>query len=377
MPTDTSWLSIGATCAASLQHNSEGVLHLKAVVIHAARDLRIEEVAKPIPGPGQVVCRVAAAGICGSDIEIYHGSMPYIDMGMLTFPWTPGHEWSGLVDTVGAGVADLKPGDRVTGECSVPCGGCAACLSGQYHCCANRTEVGLVGAYPGAFAEYILMPAAQIVRIPNGVSLREAAMTEPVGVTMHGLDHLSIRPGENVVVLGDGTIGLLAAQMALASGASPVVLVGEQPQRMAIGLKTGLKHVVNTNDPHSRDQILAALDGRADYVVEATGNPRLFDFAASLIKMGGKLLVISFYPVNELCFNFMNFAANEIQICTTFSAVNCFPRVLRLMAGKKIDVLPLQSAYYTLAQAAQAFEDTDAKRTSGVKTLIVDHEILD
>ncbi len=350
---------------------------MKAVVIRAPKDIRIEEVTKPAVEPGHVVCQVAAAGICGSDIEIYRGTMPYLNMGMMSFPCTPGHEWSGIVESVGEGVTHLKPGDRVTGECSVPCGTCEACLSGNYHCCANRTEVGLVGRYSGAFAEYILMPAAQAIKIPDGVSLREAAMTEPAGVTMHGLDHVSIRPGEKVVVMGDGAIGLLAAQMALASGAAPVVLVGRHANHLQTARETGITHVVNAHDADARDQILAALDGRTDYLVEATGNPKVFDFASGLIKLGGKMVVVSFYPVDELSFNFMNFVANEIQICTSFSAVNCFPRVLRLMESKKIDVLPLQSESYTLEHAKQAFEDTELKRTSGVKTLIVNEAILD
>lgn len=351
---------------------------MKAVVIHAPKDLRLEEVPKPVPGSGQVVCKVAAAGICGSDIEIYHGTMPYFDMGMLSYPWIPGHEWSGVVDSIGPDVTNLKPGDRVVGECSVPCSTCTACLAGSYHLCENRTEVGITGRFPGAFAEFILMPAAQTIKVPDGVSLREAAMTEPAGVTMHGLDHLQVGPGEKLVVMGDGTIGLLAAQMALASGASPVILLGEQPHRMEIARQTGVQNIIDRRAPDARDQILAALGGsRTDYLVEATGNPQALDFASSIIRMGGKCLIISFYPVKQLCFNFMNFAANEIHLFTTISAVNCFPRVLRLMETGRVSVLPLQSSYYTLDQALQAFEDTAHRRTNGVKTLIVNHDILD
>ena len=351
---------------------------MKAVVIHGPNDLRIEEVPKPVPGPGEVVCKVAAAGICATDIEIYHGDMPYFEMGMLDYPWTPGHEWSGIVDTVGEGVTDLKPGDRVAGECSIPCNRCGPCLEGNYHLCLNRTEVGITGRFPGAFAEYVRMPAAQTVRLPDTVSLREAAMTEPAGVTVHGLEHLRIRPGEKVVVMGDGTIGLLAAQVAMASGATPVVLVGDVEERMDIARRVGVQHIVGRHAPDVKAEIFAALDGtKTDYLVEATGNPTVLDFASGLIKMGGKCLVISFYPVNELTFNFNNFVANEIHILTTISAVNTFPRVHRLMESGRIQVLPLQGPYYTLDRAGEAFEDVAHRRTSGVKTLIVNTEILD
>ena len=351
---------------------------MKAVVIRGPNDLRIEEVSKPAPGPGEVVCQVAAAGICATDIEIYHGQMPYFEMGMLSFPWTPGHEWSGVVESVGEGVTHLKPGDRVVGECSIPCGRCEPCYQGSYHLCLNRTEVGITGRFPGAFAEYVLMPAAQTMKVPDNVSLREAAMTEPAGVAVHGLDHLKIKPGETVVVLGDGTIGLLAAQVAVASGGSPVVLLGDLEYRMKIARQVGLKHIISRHEMDAGAKIIAALGGtKTDYLIEATGNPNVLDFASSLIKMGGKCLVISFYPTNQLTFNFNNFVANEIHMLTTISAVNCYPRVLDLMQSKRINVLPMQSPYYTLDRARDAFEDVAHRRTGGVKTLIVNEKILD
>lgn len=350
---------------------------MKAVVIHGPHDLRVDEVPKPVPRTGEVVCKVAAAGICGTDTEIYHGTMPYLEMGYLEYPWTPGHEWSGVVDSVGEGVTSLKPGDRVTGECSIPCSTCPACLRGDYHLCETRTEVGLTGRYQGAFAEYILMPAPQCVRVPDGVTLREAAMTEPSGVAVHAVDLLNLKPGEKTVVLGDGTIGQLAAQVARAAGASPLVVLGSRDHRMKILKETGIDHVISRHDPNAADEILEVLGGKADCVMEATGNPEVMDFIAGLIRMGGHVVVVSFFPTNEVTFNFNNYIANAIQIHTLIAAVNRYPRVLRMMDAKLLKVLPLQSEYYTLDQAKQAFDDTANKKTSGVKTLIVNEEVLD
>jgi len=350
---------------------------VKAVVIHGIHDLRIDEVPRPEPGPGEVVCKVAAAGICGTDIEIYHGTMAYIEMGMLEYPWTPGHEWSGVVDTIGEGVTSLKPGDRVVGECSVSCNSCPACVRGDYHLCETRTEIGLTGRYPGAFAEYVRMPAASCIKIPAGVKLQEAGMTEPAAVAVHAVDLLGVMPGEKVVVLGDGTIGQLAAQVAKAAGASPLVVVGSRDHRIKILKEVGIEHVVNRHDADVVEQVLAILGGKADHVVEATGNPQVMDAIPSLIRMGGQVVVVSFFPSNEVTFNFNNFIANEVQIHTMIAGVNRFPRTLRLMASGLLKVLPLESEYYTLEQAAQAFEDTANKKTSGVKTLIVNKALLD
>jgi len=350
---------------------------LKAVVIYGPHDLRVEEVSKPDPGPGEVVCKVAAVGICGTDTEILDGTMVYLHMGMLSYPWTPGHEWSGVVESVGAGVTSLKPGDRVTGECSIPCGVCEGCRRGDYHLCETRTEVGLTGRYRGAFAEYILMPASACIKVPDGVSLREAAMTEPAGVSVHAIDLANVRPGEKVAVLGDGTIGQLAAQVARAAGAAPVVMLGSREHRMNIAKRVGLERVVNYHDTNPVEQMLSALGGKADHVIEATGNPAVMDFIPNVVRMGGHVVVVSFFPSNQVTFNFNNFIANEIQVLTMIAGVNRFPRVLSLMNAKLLNVLPLQSEYYTLEQAKQAFEDTANRRTSGVKTLIVNKDVLD
>jgi 2-desacetyl-2-hydroxyethyl bacteriochlorophyllide A dehydrogenase len=350
---------------------------LKAVVIHGPHDLRIDEVPDPVPGAGEVVCRVAAAGICGTDTEILEGTMAYLHMGMLNYPWTPGHEWSGVVETLGDGVTSLKAGDRVTGECSIPCGTCVACRRGDYHLCDPRTEVGLTGRFPGAFAERIRIPASGCFKVPAAVSLREAAMTEPSGVSVHAVDLVNVRPGEKVLVLGDGTIGQLAAQVAKAAGAAPVVMLGSREHRMKMARKVGIEHVVNRHDSHAPGQILAALGGKADHVIEATGNPKVMDTIPELVRMGGHVVVVSFFPSNEITFNFNNYIANEIQIFTMIAGVNRFARVLSMMGSKLLNVLPLQSEYYTLDEAKKAFEDTANRKTSGVKTLVVNRDVLD
>ncbi len=150
---------------------------------------------KPEPGRDEVVCKVAAVGICGTDIEIYRGTMTYFRMGILSYPWTSGHEWAGIVDAVGEGVTQFKVGDRVTSETTAPCGKCEACRSGRPQMCWPRNEVGCTGRYPGAFADYVRVPTNIVYEVPEGVSLQEASMTEPAGVSMHGIELMRIDPG--------------------------------------------------------------------------------------------------------------------------------------------------------------------------------------
>jgi L-iditol 2-dehydrogenase len=350
---------------------------MKAVVLHAPEDLRIDEVATPTAGPGEVVVRVAATGICGTDLEIYYGVLPFFKMGLLSYPWTPGHEWSGVVDHAGPGVTDFKPGDRVTGEVSIACNACEACLAGNYNLCSNRTEIGCTGRYPGAFAEYLRIPARHTIHLPDGLSLREAAMTEPAGIAMHGLDLLKPRPGQKMVVLGDGAIGLMTAQIARASGASPVVLVGSHGFKLDLARRVGIQHVVSRHEPDARDRVLTALGGKADYVVEASGNAQALNFVTGVVKPGGAMLGLGVYPVDEVTFNLNHFVTNEVQLIMSVSSMQCFPRVLRLMLDGRVQAQPLLGEEYPFEQAREAFQAVAQKRTRGVKTLVVHPGVVD
>ena len=231
---------------------------------------------------------------------------------------------------------------------------------------------------PGGFADYILMPASQTIKLPENVTLREAAMTEPASVTVHGLDHVRIRPGERGIVMGDGTIGLLAAQVAKASGASQIVLLGSHESKMEIARKLGIDVTVNRHDPEAKPKVLEALGRtKADFLVEATGNPKALDIASGLIRMCGRCLMLSYYPTNEVTLNINNFIANEVHLLSSFSGVNCFGRVLALMGKKHIQTLPLQGPFYPFERVKAAFEDVAHKKTQGVKTLVVHEDILD
>ena len=273
---------------------------MKAVIFHGPSDARIEEVPKPTPGSGEVVCKVAAVGVCGTDIEVYRGTMTYFRMGILSYPWTSGHEWSGIVDTVGEGVTQLKPGDRVTSEVTVPCGRCEACRSGRPQMCWPRTEVGCTGRYRGAFADYIRVPTHILYKVPDGVSLREAAMTEPAGVSLHGIDLMRIDPGERILVIGDGPIGVLAAQEAKAAGAAVVVLLGSRDFKMKAALETGIDRVVSRHDPRVAELTIEALGGvKADAVIETSGAPGGLDLACRLIQLGGRMSILSLYGLPE------------------------------------------------------------------------------
>ena len=348
---------------------------MKALVFHGPRDARMEEVPDPVAGPGEVVCTVGVVGVCATDIEVYTGVMLYFRLGMLAYPWIGGHEWAGVVETVGDGVTDFKPGDRVVSEVTVACGKCPACRAGRPQMCWPRTEIGVTGKYQGAFAQKILVPAGQLYKLPDEVSLKEAAMTEPAGVGLHGIDIMRIDGGERVLVIGDGPIGVLAAQLAKAEGASPVVLLGSREHKMQAALDTGVDAVVSRHDADAVEQVLGALGGSpADSLIETSGNAKVFESITRMVRNGGKMLLLSLYGVPTVPVDLDYLVGNEIQVFTSLAASNTFPRVLRLMQSKQIQTLPLQ-AHYPFERIAEAIEDVANKKMPGVKTLVVNEAV--
>lgn len=236
---------------------------MKAAVFYGVGDLRVEDRAEPVAGPGEVVLRVSACGICGTDRHIMHGEFHTVP------PVVIGHEFAGTVEEVGEGVTDLAPGDRVAIDPNMPCGTCRPCRRGQIHLCENLRALGV--DVDGGFAERCAVPRAQCYRLPNGVPLEDGAMTEPLACCVRGIDRAGVRPGDTVAVIGGGAIGQLLAQLARISGAANLVLSDPVAARREMALSSGVDAVV---DPTREDPLApgGALEGGADVVIEAVGS---------------------------------------------------------------------------------------------------------
>src|SRR4051794_40176920 len=193
---------------------------MQAIEFHGGERLELVERPDPIPGEGQLLIAPTAVGICGTDLEIFDGSLAYFRMGLARYPIIPGHEWTGTVVEVGAGVVDHSPGDRVVGEVAIGCGVCVRCLAGRRHLCAKRTETGIVHM-DGAMASRMVFPAAFAHRVE--LEPRSGALVEPTSVALHGVRRGRVA-GQRVLVVGAGPIGLLAAQCARAEGAASVTI---------------------------------------------------------------------------------------------------------------------------------------------------------
>jgi L-iditol 2-dehydrogenase len=211
---------------------------MMAAVLHGKDDLRIEEIPAPEPSDGEVLVKIEAAGICGSDLPRVLGDAAHF------YPIVLGHEFSGVVTSVGRGVEDVHAGDRVAGIPLLPCHACRDCQMGRHAQCSRYSFIG--SRAQGSFAEYVKLPARNALKLPDGMSFEEGALVEPATVALHALRRIGYTGGEDVAVLGGGNIGLLALQWATLFGARTVTVLDIDEDRLLTALRLGADHVVNT-----------------------------------------------------------------------------------------------------------------------------------
>jgi threonine dehydrogenase-like Zn-dependent dehydrogenase len=253
---------------------------MRALVITGPGSARVEEVEAPVPGAGQVVVDVRRAGICGTDIELFNGQLAYFSQGKTRFPVRPGHEWCGVVSAVGPEVPAEWVGVRVTGDTMLGCGRCARCRAGRGHVCADRYEVGIMGGWPGALAEQVLVPASSLHRLPDALDDRAGALVEPGGNAWRAASAAGAAPGQRILVCGPGTIGLLTAAFATAAGARVDVLALDGGRR-SLALSFGAAGYWTSPPPTGYDA-----------VVDCTDDHRVPGFAVALAEPAGRVVYI-------------------------------------------------------------------------------------
>lgn len=238
---------------------------MKAAVLYGNKDIRYDDFPMPVLREGTVKIKVAACGICGSDIP------RVLNNGAHYYPTVLGHEFSGIVEEVASDVTGFSVGDHVVGAPLVPCHTCEDCKKGNYALCKKYSFVG--SREQGAMAEYVVIPAINVVKIDPSIPLDLAALFEPSSVAVHGINITDFQPGGTVAILGCGTIGLLTMQWAKILGASKVVAFARSARPLELALQLGADAVVNTSDPDFMEQAKALTNGRGfDYVYETAGS---------------------------------------------------------------------------------------------------------
>src|SRR3954464_3078984 len=261
---------------------------MKALLLSEYRHLEITDVPIPTVSPDEVLLRVAACGICGSDVHGYDGSS-----GRRIPPLVMGHEAAGMVAALGQGVSGLHKGDRVTFDSTVYCGECANCLRGDINLCDRREVLGVsCGDYrrAGAFAEFVSVPARIIHRLPDNLSYPEAAILEAVAVALHAVSLANVEPGSNALVVGAGTIGLLLQQALRVAGCSQVFVADPDKTRLALSHKLGATAIIAEN---VTGEIAQLTNGTGvDLAVEAVGKTEPIATAIDCVRKGGTVVLV-------------------------------------------------------------------------------------
>ena len=326
------------------------------------------EIDRPRPAAHEVLIKVHRVGICGTDIEMLRGTMPYFDMGLASYPVILGHEWSGTIEERGSAVESLSVGERVTGDVSIGCGSCRNCMDGSYSLCDNRQEVGLARGKDGAFAQYMTMPAKHCYRLPENVSLDDGSLVEPAATTLKAIRKAGLEPGATVYIAGDGPIGLLAMQSAKAFGATRVIVGGTDDQKLAKATELGAHETVNVREHSIADYIRDTTGGRGvDLALEGSGYGPALAECIEVARLGGTVSVVGIYEQPIENFNMSQAVVKDLDICCSLASPNSFRQTLQLMAQGEIVVAPLVSDVYELADAGSAFEHQQSGRDGRIK----------
>jgi L-iditol 2-dehydrogenase len=341
---------------------------MKALLLSEYKRLAVADLPMPVPGPGEVLVRVAACGICGSDVHGYDGSS-----GRRIPPIVMGHEAAGAVAALGEGVTGYRVGDRVTFDSTVYCGECEFCRRGEVNLCDRRQVVGVsCGDYrrAGAFAEYVIVPERILYRLPDSLSFSAAAMLEAVSVAIHAVRVAEVKGGETALVIGAGMIGLLILQAAKASGCSRVFVTDIDATRLEMAHSLGADAVIESSRESlaTRVQQLTSTRG-VDVALEAVGRPETVASAIDCTRKGGTVaLVGNIAP--KVTIPLQKVVTRQIRLQGSCASAGEYPQAMKWMAEGKIKVAPLITAVAPLEEGPAWFARLYAREPNLMKVVL-------
>jgi len=334
----------------------------QAAVLYAPHDIRIEERPVPKPGPREVLIEIKAVGVCGSDVHYYeHGR---IGTYVVRQPLILGHESSGVIVDVGEGVSRERVGQRVAIEPGVPDGVCRQCRTGHYNLCPN---VRFFGTPPidGAFTNYVTILSDFAYALPDQMSDEEGALIEPLSVGLWACRKAKLRGGDHVLITGAGPVGILAMKVALALGVTEITMTDISPQRLEVARKLGATRTVNV-----AQQSLADAGVEADVLIECSGNQRALKDGILALQPAATAVAVGMGPGEEASIPLSFIQNREIILTGTFRYANTYADAIALVASGHIDLKPVITGHYTLAEAEQALQATQ-NDPANIKSVVV------
>ncbi|MCW4027056.1 MAG: zinc-binding dehydrogenase [Candidatus Bathyarchaeota archaeon] len=329
-------------------------------------NVELRDMPEPTPGPDEVKIEVKAAGICGSDLHIYHGDIKLL----IRTPVIVGHEFSGVVAEVGSSVSKWRQGDRVTSETAVQvCGECIPCRTGNYNVCGEKRLIGYW--FNGAFAKHCVVPSRLVHRLPDNVSFLAGALSEPLACCVNAVvEKTTILPGDLVVIAGPGPIGLLSLQLAKAKGALAVLVgTGVDRKRLEVGRELGADVTVNIDEEDPKEVVSGLADGAgADVFIECSGSPGAVRSGFQLVRRAGQYTQIGLTG-RRFELDFDDVAYKEMTVRGSLG--QCWPywrRGLKMLSQGLVKTEPLVSDILPLQQWKEGFQKVENKE--GLKVIL-------
>ena len=338
--------------------------------IHGAKDLRLADDGPAELGPTDVEMALGAGGICGSDLHYYqHGR---VGAFVVREPLVPGHEVSGTVARIGAGVTRVALGDKVAINPSHACGQCDYCLGGRLNLCRNMRFLGSASVFPhvqGMFRERFVMGERQLTPIHEDISLGEIACAEPLSIGLHAVHRAGNLTGKTVLVTGGGTIGCMSVIAARLAGAASVVCCDIAERPLAMARSVGADATVRS-DQLSDTELSATLADTADVCIEAAGSPAALATCLKAARRGARIVQVGTLPAEGVLFPANSIMARELDYVGAFRAAHAFDWAVQYLRTGKVDVRPLLSAQIPLSRSLEAFE-LASDRTRSTKVQVV------
>lgn len=333
-------------------------------VMTAPGKIEFREIETPVPKAGEVLIRIMKIGVCGSDIHVWHGKHPFT-----SYPVTQGHEVSGEIAALGAGVENLEVGQKVTIQPQVVCGKCYPCRHGKYNLCETLKVMGFQTT--GVASEYFAVDAAKVTPLPQEMSFDEGAMIEPLAVAVHAVRKFGDMQGMRVAVLGAGPIGILVAQAAKGMGAESVLITDISDLRLEKARQCGVDFCVNTREADFGEALVSSFGpDKADVIYDCAGNNVTMGQAIRCARKGSTIILVAvFAGMAEVDLAVLN--DHELDLNTTMMYRNeDYLEAIELVRAGKVDPKPLISKHFAFRDYAEAYRYIDENRETTMKVII-------
>lgn len=335
---------------------------MQAAIFYGTRDLRIQDVKLRKLNSDEILLKVHACGVCGTDVHIYEGAE-----GSATVfpPVILGHEFSGKVCEIGDDVTNIKIGDRVCVDPNIYCGKCHYCRDGQAHLCEQLTAIGVT--VDGGFAEYCIVPEKQAYKLPENVAYEEGALSEPIACCLHGIDQSEISPGDAVLIIGGGTIGLIMLQLAKIAGAAKVLLSEPMKDKRDLALTLGADIVIDPVHEHFEEAIKSHTNSGVDIAIECVGKKETMQQAIQSARKGGAIMMFGLTPPNcEIPLKPFDVFRRELTIKSSFINPFTQARAVDLLGSGRVKVNDLISQVVSLEDLAEIFKKEEGSKMGKV-----------